>query len=554
MSKRTFKAGNTAATLKKGKTGPRIVKISGRSGYYIRWYERRYDIKPVDLVASTRHGLELEENDGEGLTVTKEPGQGQFGEGDFQVGDVILEVAGTKVASLEDLNRVLSTFDGRRVRFRVNRGGKRGTIPRFMKAGDTKERANASLAKWQERKEDRKQGKSGASTTFRQLADEYLDWARTSGGYSPNWLAQVTDYMGRFTKIWGATTLDQIDTAKIEQWAVARQKDVSAVTAKLELAPLRVAFRLAVKWKYVDKNPLVGLTIRKAAKKMPKYLTEPEAQTLIEIATRKDHERLQPGISPKGGQPIAPAGGPDKMKQYYNADGTFDAARIRFFMLTALRKSQLTDLRWSQYDEKQGTLTFQTDDGHREKGRRVHVIPLPDAAKTVIAGQPRLTKFIFPNLLGKHDTHIHSRFLPIAKAFQESTGRKLHIHMLRHTALTHLLKHSQNIAAVSKYAGHADIKTTEIYAHVLDQQLKEITKNFDVISAPAQAEATQPATTPETNPESPASPPSNGPEAGTAQVAKRTVASVPGAAGDRPVTKKKPKPNASSNDGEVTFD
>ena len=55
----------------------------------------------------------------------------------------------------------------------------------------------------------------------------------------------------------------------------------------------------------------------------------------------------------------------------------------------------------------------------------------------------------------------------------------MHLHILRHTALTQLLKYSGNIAAVSKYAGHSNIKTTENYAHILDDQLKEITADFD---------------------------------------------------------------------------
>ena len=65
------------------------------------------------------------------------------------------------------------------------------------------------------------------------------------------------------------------------------------------------------------------------------------------------------------------------------------------------------------------------------------------------------------------------------------------MHILRHTALTQLLKHSGNIAAVSKYAGHANIKTTEIYVHILDEQLKEITADFDFASEESNADETE---------------------------------------------------------------
>jgi len=81
-------------------------------------------------------------------------------------------------------------------------------------------------------------------------------------------------------------------------------------------------------------------------------------------------------------------------------------------------------------------------------------------------------------LIGGRDEQIGKRIGRIFKTFEKETGR----HVLRHTALTQLLKHSGNIAVVSKYAGHSNIKTTEIYAHILDDQLKAITADFDFAS------------------------------------------------------------------------
>ena len=107
------------------------------------------------------------------------------------------------------------------------------------------------------------------------------------------------------------------------------------------------------------------------------------------------------------------------------------------------------------------------------------MIPLPEKAQAIIDGQPHNSEYIFPNLVGGHDVQVAARLGRIFKKFEEQTGRHLHLHMLRHTALTSLLEHTQNIAAVSRFAGHADIKTTQIYAHILDGQLKEITADFD---------------------------------------------------------------------------
>ena len=46
-------------------------------------------------------------------------------------------------------------------------------------------------------------------------------------------------------------------------------------------------------------------------------------------------------------------------------------------------------------------------------------------------------------------------------------------HVLRHSAASSLLRKSKNIRLVQKALGHADLSTTMIYTHVVDEDLKE---------------------------------------------------------------------------------
>ncbi len=63
-------------------------------------------------------------------------------------------------------------------------------------------------------------------------------------------------------------------------------------------------------------------------------------------------------------------------------------------------------------------------------------------------------------------------------------NKRVTSHTLRHSFATHLLESGTNIRVVQKLLGHKDVKTTEIYTHVLQQNLGAVVSPLDMLGSP----------------------------------------------------------------------
>jgi integrase/recombinase XerD len=63
-------------------------------------------------------------------------------------------------------------------------------------------------------------------------------------------------------------------------------------------------------------------------------------------------------------------------------------------------------------------------------------------------------------------------------AKQAGIDKDVHPHMLRHTFATDLLRQTKNLRLAQKALGHAQITSTQIYTHIVDDELEEALKTF----------------------------------------------------------------------------
>jgi integron integrase len=68
-------------------------------------------------------------------------------------------------------------------------------------------------------------------------------------------------------------------------------------------------------------------------------------------------------------------------------------------------------------------------------------------------------------------------------AQQAGIDKKTSCHTLRHSFATHMLEHGVNIRVLQELLGHADVKTTEIYTHVMARDIRQLQSPLDRLQA-----------------------------------------------------------------------
>jgi integrase/recombinase XerD len=164
--------------------------------------------------------------------------------------------------------------------------------------------------------------------------------------------------------------------------------------------------------------------------------------------------------------------------------GLRDRAMVELLYATGMRVSELVGLRPADINMEASYLTCT---GKREKQR---IIPVGDQAATwvrrylregrqVLLGR-RSSSRLFVNARGGGVGLSRVGFWKILGGYASGAGlsRGLSPHMLRHSFATHLLERGADLRAIQLMLGHADLSTTQIYTHVLEQRLRSIYDEF----------------------------------------------------------------------------
>ena len=258
-----------------------------------------------------------------------------------------------------------------------------------------------------------------------------------------------------------AGSLDSAVAADLRAYLEALDRaGMAPRTPARRLSALRQFYRFLHAEGRRQDDPTLTLESPKQGRPLPKLLTEAQVDELLQAA----------GVRP----------GPDGVRL---------AALMQLLYATGLRVSELVSLPLAAAVRDPRLIEV------RGKGGRERLVPLNEAAREAVqawvevrARNPRLaaSPFLFPSRSGAGHLTRH-RFGQLLKQLALAAGldpAKVSPHVLRHAFATHLLNRGADLRSVQQMLGHADISTTQIYTHVLDERLRQLVENHHPLAKP----------------------------------------------------------------------
>ncbi|MAQ44870.1 MAG: tyrosine recombinase [Confluentimicrobium sp.] len=250
---------------------------------------------------------------------------------------------------------------------------------------------------------------------------------------------------------------------------------LASSTRARRLSALKQLFRFGFEEGWRADHPALRIKGPGRTKALPKTLTHDEIDQLLDAATRT-------GRSPR--------------------DRARNACMMQLLYATGMRVSELVSLPVGAARGDPRMLLI------RGKGGKERLVPLSPPARAALSGWLTArdeaedaarakgvpaSRFLFPsNGAAGHLTR--HRFYLLIKELAVEAGvspAKVTPHTLRHAFATHLLEGGADLRAIQTLLGHADISTTEIYTHVLDERLKALVLQHHPLSHPPAEPAPQ---------------------------------------------------------------
>jgi site-specific recombinase XerD len=263
--------------------------------------------------------------------------------------------------------------------------------------------------------------------------------------HSPNTTAAYKTTFKKLLTFFGDIQLNDLTHQKLDMYFQERIKTKSIYVARRDLINISSFFNYAIPNGYALENPIKQFKRFKLPEKLPAFFSEIEFKLLLDTIENEDIKDL-----------------------------------VIFAVQTGLRQMELITLQWDQINLINKNLLLDNRN-YLTKSKKIRNVPLSTTALNIL--EKRNSTQNFGHVFTYNGEKIDQDFICRKyKSYIRSIpiNPKLNFHSLRHTFASWLVQRGVSIYIVSKLLGHADIKTTEIYAHLRSDDLRNAVETLDL--------------------------------------------------------------------------
>jgi len=259
---------------------------------------------------------------------------------------------------------------------------------------------------------------------FNALSKKYLEYSKVNK--APNTYCLNINNFKHLIEFFKDICISEIKANDVEMYKVERLKYVSSSSVNRDLAVLHNFFNKAIEWGYLDANPMKGVKLLKEPPGRLRFLSKEEILRLLENMPAKTR------------------------------------TIVVFAMNTGMRKSEILNLKWSDVNLTNRTITLD-----KTKTNERRIIPINDTVyrELVSINSDNNEGLVF----GNQKVNLRRCF---TDGLRKAGIKDFCFHDLRHTFASHLAMSGVNINVIQQLLGHKSIKMTLRYSHLSQEHLQ----------------------------------------------------------------------------------
>ncbi len=286
--------------------------------------------------------------------------------------------------------------------------------------------------------------------TNQEYYTKYLDYLIFERKLSKNTIASYQDNLKRFETFLNGKKIPNLSRKDIEDF-LNFNSNMAEKSRAHYITVIKNFYEFLSLEDLIQNNPCETIKMPKISKTLPPYLTEKEIDKLLDIKLETPFD-------------------------YRNK------AMLELLYATGIRVSELINLKLNNLDLQNDLIRVVG------KGSKERISPISDIAEKYLKIyiseyrnqllKKKNSEYLFINNFGNPISRqgFFKNLKQIAK--RQGIDKEISPHTLRHSYATHLLQNGADLRVIQELLGHSDITTTQIYTHLLNDQIKKDYFNY----------------------------------------------------------------------------